>query len=96
MKKLIYILLCSLPLIATSCSRENITYGDDEGRLFLSVGIDDNTKVVTRALSDDEASELAAKCRVRLYSIASDTDLVRKYEGLSTLPSEGLKLMAGK
>jgi hypothetical protein len=96
MKKLIYILLCSLPLIATSCSRENITYGDDEGRLFLSVGIDDNTKVVTRALSDDEVSELAAKCRVRLYSIASDTDLVRKYEGLSTLPSEGLKLMAGK
>jgi hypothetical protein len=91
MKKLIYTLLLALPFIGTSCEREAISYGEDEGKLFLTVGIDDYTKVKTR-LTDDETSALAADARIRIYD---GTTLIRTYQGISSLPSDGLQLLTG-
>lgn len=92
MKKFIYTLMFALPMICTGCDRESISYGDEQGRLLLTVGVDDNLKVTTRALSDEETADLTANCKIRVYD---DANLIRTYQGLSSLPSDGLQLVTG-
>lgn len=62
-----------------SCSVEH-PFGNAEGVLMMNVRVDSD---VTRAQLDD--AELADKCVVY---ISNDKGLIRKYEGLSNLPSQ--------
>jgi hypothetical protein len=92
MNKLIYALMFALPVVATSCDRESISYGEDDGRLILNVGINDNVKATTRSLSDEETTELTANCKIRIYD---GSNLIRTYQGVESVPAEGLQLVSG-
>lgn len=91
MKKLIYTLLLSLPFLGTSCDREAISYDGSEGTLLLNVGLDDVTVVKTR-MTEDESDSLKKICKIRIFDNGT---LVRKYAGMSEVPTDGIKLVAG-
>lgn len=72
----------------SSCSMEHpFTVG--EGTMFISTRINSDVKVETRS----EEDELAASTKVWIYS---DEGVVRKYEGMSEIPTNGIKLISGE
>ena len=93
MKKIIYYIIPLLSFFFVSCNENEDLWGG-EGTLKLSVSMQSSITVAdTRtALSQDEQDALKANCRVRIFN--GDGTLIRKYQGLSTMPSE-LKLASG-
>ena len=93
MKKIIYYIIPLLSFFFVSCNENEELWGG-EGTLKLSVSMQSSITVAdTRAaLSQDEQDALKANCRVRIFN--GDGTLIRKYQGLSTMPSE-LKLASG-
>ncbi len=83
-KNIIYALSCSLLALSafTSCS-ENDLVAEGEGKVQLKVNIESEVDVITRNVPSE--AELADAAVVRIYS---ESGLIRKYNGLSTLPSE--------
>ena len=93
MKKIIYYIIPLLSFFFVSCNENEDLWGG-EGILKLSVSMQSSITVAdTRtALSQDEQDALKSNCRVRIFN--GDGTLIRKYQGLSTMPSE-LKLASG-
>src|SRR5574344_2193540 len=91
MNKFYNIILSALLLsgVCASCSDENATEG--EGRMKLSLTIDNDVKIVSRAVSAEEQASLEQNCTVYVYSTKG---LVRKFHGVSELPPE-LWLVSG-
>ncbi len=86
-------MLLALPFAGMGCSETENFFGEgDEGTLFLSVGVNDNAKVQTRALSAEDTTALLSNCRIRVYD---NNGLIRKYEGIASLPTDGLILTSG-
>lgn len=72
----------------SSCSMEHpFTVG--EGTMFISTRINSDVKVETRS----EEDELAASTKVWIYS---DEGVVRKYDAMSEIPTNGIKLISGE
>ncbi len=92
MKKYLYTLFLLLPLGLMGCSEREQWAEDNEGSLRLNIGIESDLAVSTRALSTADEDALKAACRIRIFD---GETLIRKYEGLSTMPADGLQLMAG-
>ncbi len=92
MKKIIYRLLYVLPLFLIGCSQNDQWVEDSEGSLLLNVGIDAEYNVKSRAISTEDMELLKSTCRIRIFD---GETLIRKYQGVSTLPQEGLQLMTG-
>lgn len=85
------VLTAAASLVACSDDHENLQSG--EGRLMLNAAINSDVKVVSRATSDQLKEELGESF---LLWISSPKGLVRKYEGLSNVPSNGVVLPTGK
>ncbi|MCM1522210.1 MAG: PCMD domain-containing protein [Muribaculaceae bacterium] len=81
-----------LGAVATGCREENLI-GEGEGTMMLETSILSDVKVVSRALSSEQQTEL---CNSALIWI-SDTSkgLLYKYDGLGSFPSAGLPLSSG-
>ncbi|MCM1518611.1 MAG: DUF4493 domain-containing protein [Pseudoflavonifractor sp.] len=88
MKKIsIYFMASLLAAGVTACSERDEAMGG-EGRVSLHTVVNSNVKVFSRAAT---AQELADGCTIW---ISSEKGLVRKYEGISNVPSE-IWLVAG-
>lgn len=81
-----------LPVLMGSCNDQyNAQDAAGEGRLMLRATVStDLTK--SRALTDEESQKLADEC---LIWISGEKGLVRKYEGISAVPNEGIWLVGG-
>lgn len=86
MKKIFgYILaVMALALVATACSDEKGAVAG-EGKVNLSLKIDDNVTVLSRAISNEELASLQESCKIYVYS---SKGLIRKYRGIDEVPSE--------
>lgn len=86
MKKIFsYILaVMTLALVATACSDEKTSVAG-EGKVNLSLKIDDNVTVLSRAISSEELASLQESCKIYVYSTKG---LIRKYRGIDEVPSE--------
>lgn len=93
MKKIIYAILAMMSVVAvsTSCSDDKATIGK-EGKVKLSMTIDDEVTIISRAISDDELASLQESCKIYVYS---SKGLIRKYKGIDEVPSE-LWLVSGE
>lgn len=94
MKKIAYILAgVALPIALGSCSDSfDAREASGEGRLILRATVDADMTKVSRAMTDDDAAALAESCQIW---ITTDKGLVRKYEGISNLPQNGIWLTGG-
>ncbi|MDE7472825.1 MAG: DUF4493 domain-containing protein, partial [Muribaculaceae bacterium] len=63
-----------------------------EGRVLLRPSVSTDFKA-SRALGDDEIQQLSESC---LIWISSEKGLVRKYDGIQSVPAEGIKLVGGQ
>ena len=93
MKK-IYLLAISLFATMgafTSCSNEDFDGAEGEGKISLSVALDNDVKVVSRATGED-INALMEDFQLYIYS---HKGLIRKYHKASELPTEGLWLVSG-
>lgn len=94
MKKILYYLPFLFILSLASCSeKEDLSSLDGEGILRLNVSMEEQIKVSTRTLTDEGKEELESTCKVRIFD--KDATLIRKYQGISNIPAEGLKLVSG-
>lgn len=92
MKRFFNIILAMVAIaaVSTSCSDEKPVL-EGEGRVKLSMTIDDNVTVLSRSISDDELASLQESCKIYVYS---SKGLIRKYQGTDEVPSE-LWLVSG-
>lgn len=92
MKKIFsYILaIIAFAVVATACTDEKTNVAG-EGKVNLSLSIDDNVTVYSRALSSEELNALQESCKVYVYN---SKGLIRKYRGTDEIPSE-LWLVSG-
>ena len=79
-------------LCFASCKNEDDTALNGEGTLRLSVSASDKIEIVSRSLSDEVQQQLQSNCQIRIFN---SEYLVRKYEGVASLPSE-LTLASGQ
>lgn len=90
MKKInIFTAVAASLLVMASCSDDRDFAADTEGNVIILPSFDNNVKVVSRATLEDELSESF------ILWISSEKGLVRKYEGLSNVPADGIKLLGG-
>lgn len=88
-KKIFPILsVAALAAVMTGCSEEQ-TLPVGEGKVYLSTCVNSDVKVESRAAAEDE---LAAST---ILWISNSEGVVRKYNGMSEVPSQGIKLIAG-
>lgn len=94
MKKIAYIIAgVLLPAAMASCSDSfDAREAAGEGRLILRTSIDADMNKVSRAVAADEAEALSENC---LIWISSEKGLVRQYDGLQSVPVNGLWLTGG-
>lgn len=93
MKKiLIFNALAAVSAVAmTGCSDDrDFAAESGEGSVILSATYNSDVKVVSRADLSEELSEST------LIWISSEKGLVREYNGVNSLPAEGVKLVAGQ
>lgn len=93
MKKIFSYILAVMAVagFSTSCSDDKaILVG--EGRVKLSMKIDDNVKVQSREISQEEKASLEESCKIYVYS---SQGLIRKYKGVSEIPAD-LWLVSGE
>lgn len=94
MKK-IYILAVGamLPILMGSCSDSfNANDAAGDGRLILRPSVSTDLKA-SRAIAGDELQKLSDEC---IIWISSSKGLVRKYDGISNVPQEGIWLAGGR
>ena len=93
MKKILYYILPILCFLFVGCTEKDDIFSG-EGNVSFNVNMQEGVKVVTptRALTEAQEAELAAKCRIRLYN--GEKVLIRRYVGLDAIPSL-LKLNVG-
>lgn len=86
MKKIFNLILAMIAIaaISTSCSDEKVSVAGN-GKVSLSLSIDDNVTVLSRAISDEELTSLHNSCKIYMYS---SKGLIRKYHGTDEVPSE--------
>lgn len=86
MKKIFNLILAMVAIaaISTSCSDEKVNVAGN-GKVSLSLSIDDNVTVLSRAISDEELTSLHNSCKIYMYS---SKGLIRKYHGTDEVPSE--------
>lgn len=86
MKKIFNLILAMVAIaaISTSCSDEKVSVASN-GKVSLSLSIDDNVTVLSRAISDEELTSLHNSCKIYMYS---SKGLIRKYHGTDEVPSE--------
>lgn len=91
MKKSIYsiIILASAAAVFTGCSDEQ-TLPVGEGKVFISTQVNSDVKVVSRATEEDE---LAAST---IVWISNSEGVVRRYNGMDEVPTNGIKLISGE
>ncbi len=82
--------MVAIAAVSTSCSDDNAIVSG-EGRVNLSLTIDDDITILSRSISSDEKVSLEESCKIYIYS---EKGLVRKYHGASEVPSE-LWLVSG-
>ncbi len=91
MKNIYFIILSIILLAGASTSCQDDDANDGQGKLNLSLFVNDQVKVVSRTLTSDDTTTLEESCKIYVYS---DKGLVRKYHGVSELPKE-LWLVSG-
>jgi hypothetical protein len=74
----------------TACHDDMGVLADGQGRLLISTTINSDVKIQARSRAEVE-DELAEKC---LIYISNPKGLVRRYQGLSALPQDGIKLQS--
>lgn len=78
-----------LTITMAGCSDD--TYGlEGEGTVTLRATINNDVKVVSRAMTQEELSE---QCNIWISQV--DRGLVRKYVGIDNVPVEGISLVSG-
>lgn len=92
MKKMFSILLAvvAIAAISTSCSFDEVIRSA-EGKVKLSMTIEDNVIVESRAISNEEKVALEQSCKIYIYS---SKGLIRKYHGVDEIPAD-MWLMSG-
>lgn len=90
MKALTYYIGAALAAgaLMTGCSSDELI-AQGEGRVMITATVNSDVRVVSRAATEQE---LADECTIW---ISSEKGLVRKFEGMSSLPAEGIWLTAG-
>lgn len=86
MKKIFIIVLALVAVasLSTSCSDDKII-ATGEGKVNLSLSIDDEVTILSRAISDEELASLQESCKIYVYS---SKGLIRKYHGTDEVPNE--------
>ena len=86
MKKIFSIVMAMVAIaaVSTSCSYDKIIASSD-GKVKLSMTIDDNVEIVSRAVSETEKAALEESCKIYVYS---SKGLIRKYHGADEVPSD--------
>lgn len=79
---------------ATSCRDEQLLSGG-EGRMRLETSIMSDVKVVSRALTDEQNSELGGSAIIWVTDMQSGK-AIYKYTGIGSFPQEGLRLVSGQ
>lgn len=94
MKKINYLLTgAALSIVLGSCSDSfDAREAAGEGRLILRASVDADMSKVSRAVTDDDAEALAESCEIW---ITTEKGLVRKYDGISNVPQNGIWLTGG-
>ncbi|MDE6403290.1 MAG: DUF4493 domain-containing protein, partial [Muribaculaceae bacterium] len=91
--KLLFTIGLTLPILMGSCSDSfNAGNAAGEGRVLLRPSVSTDIKV-SRAMADDEIQQLSESCQIW---ISSEKGLVRKYDGIQSVPAEGIKLIGGQ
>ena len=75
-------------VLMTGCSSDELI-AQGEGRVMITATVNSDVRVVSRAATEQE---LAEECNIW---ISSEKGLVRKFEGMSSLPTEGIWLTSG-
>ena len=90
MKKTIKLLALSAGLTAalSGCMADEPLYSEGDGTIYLSTRLNSDVQVKSRAELDD----LVKSCDIW---IANDKGIVRKFDNLADIPSDGIKLVAG-
>ena len=80
MKKIFgYILaVMAIACVSTACSDDQAVLVG-EGKVKLSMIVDDNVDVLSRAISSEEKAALEQSCKIYVYS---SKGLIRKYRGI--------------
>ncbi len=86
MKKIFNIILALVAVasLSTSCSDDKII-ATGEGKVNLSLSIDDEVTILSRTISDEELALLQESCKIYVYS---SKGLIRKYHGTDEVPNE--------
>ena len=86
MKKIFGLILAIVTIVTvyTSCSDEK-NYLTGNGKVSISLSIDDNVTVLSRAISNEELTALHNSCKIYMYSTKG---LIRKYHGTDEVPNE--------
>lgn len=93
-RNILSVAVMTLLIFTASCKQDDEISSENQGVLKLSVGISDKIDVVSRASENDESDGFASleeSCKIRIYG---NDVLVRKYEGISSIPEE-IPLMCG-
>lgn len=92
-KKIFPVLSMAAVLAAmTGCSEEQ-TLPVGEGKIYLSTRVNTDVKVESRAEEDELAAELGESTKIW---ISNSEGVVRKYDGISSIPADGIKLLSGE
>lgn len=86
-----YILGAAAMMIAASlgsCSEEKFA-PEGEGKVYLAANVNTDVKVFSRAADEDKLGE---SCIIWL---SNEKGVVYKYQGINTLPAEGIRLLSG-
>lgn len=91
MKKIAYIFAAAVVGIASSGCSDTLDGHSGEGRLMLRPSV--NTEIRTsRAFADNEVEQLSESCKIW---ISNAKGLIREYNGISSVPSDGIWLQGG-
>ncbi len=91
--KFIFAIGAVLPILMGSCSDSfNAGEAAGEGRVILRPSVSTDI-TASRALTADDEQSLSESC---LIWISSQKGLVRKYDGISSVPTSGIKLVGGQ
>lgn len=82
--------MAAIATVSTSCSDDK-TVVKGEGKVNLSLTIDNEVNVLSRSISEEEKASLEESCKMYIYS---SKGLIRKYHGVDEIPGE-LWLVSG-
>lgn len=89
MKKInLYIAGIAAMLLGTGCSHELLLNTEGEGKLMLNASVSTDMKVISRSVEQD----LIDNCMIW---ISSEKGLVRRYNTMADLPTDGINLVTG-